>query len=67
MSEEDLLTWARMAGRRGLRTWLSATPTNRTKKRHRTTLKPWPGRDIRALFEMFDSEMLRSDVGQVDH
>lgn len=68
MSEDDLPTWARMAGSSGLSIWLSATPIKRIKKRHAMTLISSFGRDdIRALLEMLDSQMFSGDIAQVNN
>src|SRR5438128_5640756 len=56
-----------MAGRSGLTIWLSATPRNRTEKRHSTTRVASLGRGMGAvLFEVLDAEPLGGAVGEVD-
>jgi hypothetical protein len=67
MSKDDRANWRRIAGRSGLRTWLSATPTNSTIKRKATILISSLVREktIRLLFEVLDLKMLRGNIGQV--
>src|SRR5213592_3705460 len=55
ISSDDLPTLARIAGRRGLTIWLSATPRKRTRKRHKTTrISSLDRRGIENLFEELD-------------
>ena len=56
MSWEDFPTWARIAGSKGLRVWLSATPRNRMQNRQAMTLAPRPApADACSLFVVLDA------------